>query len=73
MSDLRPDLNNPYGPMSHQYETRTFWSAIVMLALLVGGLVFASMYSSSDTQTAMTKPRAETTGSASPIPVMPPQ
>ena len=73
MSDLHRDPNSPYAPMQYEYEARSLWAAVALLALLVGGIVIASVYSTGDMQTAQNTPRTETTGSASPIPTMPPR
>ena len=74
MSDLHRDPNSPYAPMRYEYEARSLWAALALLALLVGGIVIASVYSTGDMKTAQgERPRSETTGSATPIPPMPPQ
>ncbi len=75
MSDLHLHSTNPNAPepkIEIEHEGRAFWTAIALLALLVGGIAMASMYSGSDTQTAMNKPQAETTGSGTAVP-RPPQ
>ena len=72
---LHPSHPNPNAPepqIEIEHEGRAFWTAVALLALLVGGIAMASMYSGADTQTAMNKPQAETTGSGTAIP-KPPQ
>ena len=73
MSDLHdPNLRHGMEDMS-QYDKRTQWAAVGVLLLLCGGIIVAAMYSGGETQTAMNRPAAETTGSASPMPAAPAQ
>jgi hypothetical protein len=72
MSDLRHDPNFPRGSM-REYDAPVQWAAVAVILLLCGALIAASFWSGGTTQTAMNSPATETTGSASPIPVMPPR
>jgi hypothetical protein len=75
MSDLRHDPNMPRTGFEDMQpnEQLVQWAAVAVLLLLCAGIFVASMFSGNETQTAMNRPGAETTGSASPIPPPPPQ
>jgi hypothetical protein len=72
MSDLQndPNLGRSVVP---EYDPRVQWVAVAAILLLCGALIVGLFWSGSETQTAMNFPAAETTGSASPIPVLPPK
>jgi hypothetical protein len=74
MSDLHrdPNMSRPGFEGMESYDQRVQWASVAVLLLLCGGIIVAAMYSGGDTQTAMNRPAAETTGSASPIPPAPP-
>ena len=67
MSDFHHDPNIPRNGFEDMqpYEKRVQWAAVGVLLLLCGGIFAAALFSSTDTQTAMNSPAAETTGSAS--------
>jgi hypothetical protein len=69
MSDLHRDPNISRTGFEEMQpdEKRMQWAAVAVLLLLCGGILVATMYSGGDTQTAMNRPAAETTGSASPM------
>lgn len=67
MSDPRFDPNFPHQTTSDDFDPRIQWGAVVVLLLLVGGIIVASMYSGGDTQVASNRPAVETTGSATPM------
>jgi hypothetical protein len=75
MSDLHhdPNMSRTGFEDMQPYEKRVQWAAVAVLLLLCGGIFVAALFSGNDTQTAMNRPAAETTGSASPIPPPPPQ
>jgi hypothetical protein len=64
MSDFRNDPNFIRHEM-HDYDSRVQWAAVAVILLLVGGLIVAAAFTTGDSQTAMTSPAAETTGSGS--------
>jgi hypothetical protein len=70
MSDIHSDPNFPRRTMRE--NASSVWIGVAALALLIVFFVVIGMYPAGERQTAMNGPSAETTGSASPIPPMPP-